>query len=150
MAKCHIAECNIADCRRTPSCHVAEPILRLTPATSEPILRVFLDPRRLLRWVYLGRASLVTAILLAAVLVWEEGADQSKLLVASIAFAITTLWTLSSIWYTEIYRRPITPSYSYLQTAYDMVLVTAVVHLTGGGNSQFAALYILVIAVASL
>ena len=131
-------------------CNTAELPLRFTPIASEPILRVFLDPRRLLRWVYLGRASLVTAILLAAILVWEEDADQSKLLVASIAFAITTLWTLSSIWYTEIYRRPITPSFSYLQTAYDMVLVTTVVHLTGGGTSQFSALYILVVAVASL
>ena len=150
MAKCHTAECDSADCRRLCAIPVAEPILRLTPAASEPILRAFLDPRRLLRWVYVGRASLVTAILLAAVLVWEQGADQSKLLVASIAFAVTTLWTLSSIWYTEIYRRPITASFSYLQTAYDMVLVTAVVHLTGGGYSQFSALYILVIAVASL
>ena len=124
--------------------------LRFTPIASEPILRAFLDPRRLLRWVYLGRASLVTAILLAAILVWEQDTDQSKLLVASIAFAVTTLWTLGSIWYTEIYRRPITPSFSYLQTAYDMVLVTTVVHLTGGGTSQFPALYILVGAVASL
>ena len=39
---------------------------------------------------------------------------------------------------------------AYLQTAYDMVLVTAVVHLTGGGTSQFSALYVLVVAVASL
>ncbi|MBA3889999.1 MAG: PAS domain-containing protein [Gemmatimonadaceae bacterium] len=136
--------------RRSRTLQQPEPPLRLTPIASEPILRVFLDPRRLLRWVYLGRAVLVTAILLAAVLVWEKDADQSKLLVASVAFAITTLWTLSSIWYTEIYRRPITPSFSYLQTAYDMVLVTAVVHLTGGGTSQFSALYILVVAVASL
>ena len=103
-----------------------------------------------MRWVYLGRASLVTAILLATVLVWERDADQSKLLVASIAFAITTLWTLASIWYTEIYRRPLSTSFCYLQTAYDMVLVTTVVHLTGGGTSQFSALYILVVALASL
>ena len=113
-------------------------------------LRAFLEPRRLLRWVYLGRASLVTAILLAAVLVWEQDADQSKLLVASIAFAVTTLWTLAAIWYTEIYRRPLGATFCYLQTAYDMVLITTVVHLTGGGTSQFSALYILVIAVGSL
>lgn len=134
----------------THSATTTDSLLRFTPIASEPILRVFLDPRRLLRLVYLGRAVVVTAILLAAVLVWERDSDQSKLLVASIAFAITTLWTLSSIWYTEIYRRPITPSFAYLQTAYDMVLVTAVVHLTGGGTSQFSALYILVVAVASL
>lgn len=124
--------------------------MRFTPLSTPVALRVFLDPRRLLRWVYLGRASLVTAILLAVVLVWERDGDQSRLLVASVAFALTTLWTLASIWYTEIYRRPITATFSHLQAAYDMVLVTTVVHLTGGGTSQFSALYILVIAIGSL
>jgi two-component system sensor histidine kinase PilS (NtrC family) len=37
-----------------------------------------------------------------------------------------------------------------LQAVFDVVLVTAVVHVTGGALSQFAALYILVTAAASL
>ena len=64
--------------------------MRITPVATEVALRAFQDPRRLLRWVYLGRASLVSAILLATILVWDRNADQSKLLVASIAFATTT------------------------------------------------------------
>jgi two-component system sensor histidine kinase PilS (NtrC family) len=37
-----------------------------------------------------------------------------------------------------------------LQSAFDLVLVTAIVHVTGGGSSQFAALFILVIATSAV
>jgi two-component system sensor histidine kinase PilS (NtrC family) len=41
-------------------------------------------------------------------------------------------------------------AFFYLQTLFDLILVTATVHITGGASSPFAALYILVIAYASL
>lgn len=110
-----------------------------------------LDPRRLLRWVYIGRASVATAIFAAAVFVWtREDTDTNKLLVASLAFALATGATVVSAWYSEIYRKPIQPTFLYLQSIFDLLLVTAVVHVTNGSTSQFAALYILVIAAASL
>jgi two-component system sensor histidine kinase PilS (NtrC family) len=125
--------------------------LRLTPAANDLALRAILDPRRLLRWIYIGRLSLVSAILLAAVIVWHRAdTDPGNLLIASLAFAVTTVWTAGSLWYTEIYGRPPSPTFSYLQTAYDLGLVTAIVHATAGTTSPFAALYILVIASASL
>jgi two-component system sensor histidine kinase PilS (NtrC family) len=55
-----------------------------------------------------------------------------------------------SAWYSEIYRKPLQPTFFYLQSIFDLVLVTAVVHVTNGSTSQFAALYILIIAAASL
>ncbi|HVE94858.1 MAG TPA: ATP-binding protein, partial [Acidimicrobiales bacterium] len=58
--------------------------------------------------------------------------------------------TGGSLWYTEIYGSRPRPTFSYLQTAYDLALVTAIVHATGGTTSPFAALYILIIASASL
>jgi two-component system sensor histidine kinase PilS (NtrC family) len=125
--------------------------LRLTPAANDIALQAILDPRRLLRWIYIGRLSLVSAILLAAAIVWHRAdTDPGNLLIASLAFAATTLWTGASLWYIEIYGRPPRPTFSYLQTAYDLLLVTAVVHATGGTTSPFAALYILIIASSSL
>ena len=110
-----------------------------------------LDPRRLLRWVYIGRVSVATAIFAAAVFVWtREDTDTNKLLVASLAFALATGATVLSAWYSEIYRKPLQPTFLYLQSVFDLLLVTAVVHVTNGSTSQFAALYILVIAAASL
>ena len=46
------------------------------------------------------------------------------------------------------YRRPVRATFYYLQAVFDLLLVTAVVHVTAtnGAPSQFAALYILVIA----
>jgi two-component system sensor histidine kinase PilS (NtrC family) len=125
--------------------------LRLTPAANDIALQAILDPRRLLRWIYIGRLSLVSAILLAAAIVWHRAdTDPGNLLIASLAFAATTLWTGGSLWYIEIYGRPPRPTFSYLQTVFDLLLVTAVVHATGGTTSPFAALYILIIASSSL
>jgi two-component system sensor histidine kinase PilS (NtrC family) len=110
-----------------------------------------LDPRQLLRWVYIGRLSVAIAIFVAAVLVWTRAdTDTHKLLAASLAFAVTTAITVLSAVYSEIYRKPLRPTFLYLQSIFDLLLVTAVVHVTNGSTSQFPALYILVIATASL
>jgi len=110
-----------------------------------------LDPRLLLRWLYIGRMSVATAIFAAAVFVWtREDTDTHKLLVASLAFAFATGMTALSAWYSEIYRKALQPTFFYLQSIFDLLLVTAVVHVTNGSTSQFAALYILIIASSSL
>jgi two-component system, NtrC family, sensor histidine kinase PilS len=120
-------------------------------ATDPPTLNAMLDPRRLLRWVYIGRMSVATAIFAAAVFVWtREDTDTHKLLVASLAFAVATGATVLSASYSEIYRKPLQTTFFYLQSIFDLLLVTAVVHVTNGSTSQFAALYILIIAAASL
>ncbi len=117
-----------------------------------PIDRPFhLDPAPLVRWVYVGRLSIATAIFLAAVLVWQDAStDTGKLLVASLAFAATLGVTAVSVVYSEFYNRPLGPTFYYLQSVFDLLLVTAVVHVTGSSGSPFAALYILVIATSSL
>ncbi len=108
-----------------------------------------LDPYRVLRWVWLGRVVIGFAILVAAVFVWERAAPQDTL-VATLAFAMAVLTTVASAMYREIYRRPTGRGFFLLQCIIDLLLVTAIVHVTGGWSSQFAALYILVIAVATL
>ena len=110
-----------------------------------------LDPAPLVRWVYVGRLSIATAIFLAAVLVWQDAlTDTGKLLIASLAFAATLVVTAVSVVYSEVYNRALSPTFYYLQSVFDLLLVTAVVHVTGSSGSQFAALYILVIATSSL
>jgi two-component system sensor histidine kinase PilS (NtrC family) len=103
------------------------------------------------RWVYLGRVSISAAIFLAAVLVWQDAnTDTGKLLIASLSFAFTLGVTACSVAYSEFWHRPLRPTYFYIQAVFDLLLVTAVVHVTGASSSMFAALYILVIAIASL
>jgi signal transduction histidine kinase len=113
-----------------------------------------LDPRRMIRWVYLGRFSVATSIFLAAQLVWTSAAT-SDTRIASLIFAVTMVFTVASAAYTEVYgtRRGMARlgrNFLYGQCAFDLMLVTAVVHVTGGGASQFALFYILVIASAAL
>jgi two-component system sensor histidine kinase PilS (NtrC family) len=103
----------------------------------------------LLRWVFIGRLCLASAIFIAAVSSWSE-ANPTNTLVASLAFAVSTLVTVISAGYAEIYRKRVGPTFLYLQAVYDLLLVTAVVHVTNGGGSPFSALYILVIATSSL
>lgn len=108
-----------------------------------------LDPRRMLRWVWLGRLVLACAILVAAVFVWNDAAPVDTL-IATLAFAITILVTVGSAMYGEIERRTLGPIYYGTQCTTDLLLVTAIVHITGGWSSNFAALYILVIASSAL
>jgi two-component system, NtrC family, sensor histidine kinase PilS len=123
--------------------------MRYTPSYPELAVRRMLDPTRVLRWVWLGRVAIGFAILVAAVFVWER-ARPIDTLVATLAFAGALLATVASAMYAEIYRRPTGRWFYRLQCGVDLLLVTAVVHVTGGWSSQFAALYILVIAVAAL
>src|SRR5436190_330968 len=53
-----------------------------------------LDPRLLLRWIYIGRLSISVAIFLAAVLVWTR-ADTLNLLIASLG---NVLYVADVIW----------------------------------------------------
>ncbi|MEO9034512.1 MAG: ATP-binding protein [Gemmatimonadaceae bacterium] len=112
-------------------------------------LKAILDPRRLLRWVFIGRLCLASAIFIAAVSSWTD-ADSSKTLIASLAFALSTAATVVSASYIEIYGKRPGETFLYLQASFDLVLLTAIVHVTNGANSPFSALYILVIATTSL
>src|SRR5262245_36664296 len=124
---------------------------RPIPRVGSSQMQAMLDPRRLLRWIYIGRLSISVAIFLAAVLVWtRDDTDNKKLLIASLAFALSTAVTVASVGFTEIYKRQLHRNFLYLQAITDLLLVTGVVHVTDGPASPFAALYILVIASATL
>ena len=69
--------------------------MRYTPALPQDPIQEMLDPRRMLRWVWLARVALSCAILVAAVLVWSQ-ASPSDTLIATLAFAAATLATVGS------------------------------------------------------
>ena len=123
--------------------------MRLAARPSDPALKAILDPRRLLRWVLIGRLCLASAIFIAALSTWSN-ADSNYTLVASLALVVSIVVTIVAFAHGEIYGRQPGPTFLYLQAIFDLVLVTAVVHVTNGANSPFSALYILVIAAASL
>ncbi|HWG32931.1 MAG TPA: hypothetical protein VN650_02095, partial [Gemmatimonadaceae bacterium] len=82
--------------------------MRLTPRSSDPALKAILDPRRLLRWVFIGRLCLAVAIFIAAVSNWSS-VDSSMTLAASLAFVLSAIVTVVSVGYVEIYRKRLTP-----------------------------------------
>lgn len=112
---------------------------------------VVLDPRRLIRWTYVGRLSIASSIFVAAFFTWFQTEPQ-KTLVATTTFVGAIFFTAASFAWTEVNRKPLTKGFLYGQLIVDLLVVTAVVHVTSAPNSgsQFAALYILVNAAAAL
>jgi len=113
------------------------------------VSRAFIEPRRLLRSMYVGRLAISAAIYLAAVFAWRD-ADRVDTLVASLLITGTLVFTAAAAAYSEVGERPLGEPFYALQALFDLVLVTAIVHVTGGGASQFTALYILVIATSAV
>ncbi len=122
--------------------------MRYTPAFPQDPIQELLEPSRVLRWVWLGRMALASAILVAAVFVWTQ-AEPTDTLVATLAFAVATFSTVGSALY-GTNGKPLGRLYFAGQCVIDLLLVTSIVHITGGWSSQFAALYILVIASGAL
>lgn len=111
--------------------------------------RFTLARRDLLRWLYLARMALVTGILLGAILAWS-GAEPTQTLVATVLFLASTLLTGASFLTTHLRGLEPGDNFVWVQVLFDVLLVTAVVHVTGGGDSPFAFLYILVISAGAL
>ncbi|MDZ7632781.1 MAG: ATP-binding protein [Gemmatimonadaceae bacterium] len=125
--------------------------LRTTAQTLTPIarLRAILDPRRALLWVYAIRTVLAVALI---VVLPQLAAGQTATAVrlvqaaAILAFAVTGVSLIA----VEMYRAPASRGFLLWQAVTDIALITALVHVTNGSESQFAALYILVIAYSAL
>jgi two-component system sensor histidine kinase PilS (NtrC family) len=108
-----------------------------------------LGERRLLAAVYIVRLSIGIALALAATLVRTAAAgDPPPLLLVLLILGIPLAWTLGSMVWTR--RREIGPWFLGAQIVHDLLLVSAAVYLTGGINSEFATIYIVLIAGAGL
>src|SRR5437763_1691789 len=103
----------------------------------------------LLRLVYLGRICLATAIYVTAALKIRVAAPLD-ILVTSLLLVGAAGITAASYWHTHFRRRLPGPTFLYLQALFDVVLITTVVHMTGGADSDLASLYVIFIAVTAL
>jgi two-component system sensor histidine kinase PilS (NtrC family) len=116
----------------------------LSPWRGGPPRGAVPPPRTLLKWLYIGRISVASAVFLAAALNWWR-ADLTALLVASLSVTLALLVTSASFWHSHIRTVEFGQTFLYGQAVFDVALVTAIVHISGP-YSYFAALYILVIA----
>ena len=107
------------------------------------------EQRRILSWVYLGRLCLAGAIFTAAALVWNQ-AEANITLAASLILVLAAAFTAGSFWYTHLASRRPGHGYLYSQVVFDVLLVAVVVHYTGGPESDFVPLWVLVIVAAAI
>src|SRR5436190_23005277 len=103
----------------------------------------------LLRLQYLGRMCLGVAIYVTAALKVQVAAPLD-ILVTSFMLVAAAAVTLASYWHTHVRRRMPGPTFLYLQALFDVLLITAVVHMTGGADSDLASLYVILVAVTAL
>ncbi|HWC75260.1 MAG TPA: ATP-binding protein [Gemmatimonadales bacterium] len=68
-------------------------------------------------------------------------------LVTSFLLVAAAAVTLASYWHTHFRRKLPGSTFLYLQALFDIALITVVVHMTGGAESDLASLYVLLIAV---
>ena len=113
---------------------------------------VVLDPRRLIRWIYVGRLSIASSIFVAAIVTWFQTEARHDVRRDRDASSVRSSSPGISFFWTEVNRKPLTNGFLYVQLIVDLLVVTMVVHVTSAPNagSQFAALYILVNAAAAL
>lgn len=105
--------------------------------------------KNLLRFIYLGRVSVAIAMYLSAALKVNIAAPLD-ILVTSVLLLAALVFTTGSYWHTHIRNRPPGRTFLYLEALFDVVLVTTVVHVTGGPDSGFSTLYVPLIAVTAV
>src|SRR3954463_15479652 len=112
----------VADSRR-PRPATRSPLrLRHTPSSpSEKALQAIMDPRRLLRWIYIGRMSVASAIFVAAVFSWFR-VDEHTTLLSSLALVVSTIVTAVSAGYTSANGGALSKTFLYLQFITDLLL----------------------------
>ncbi len=121
----------------------------LAPFPLEPDPQPVLTRPDLLRWLYTGRLTLASGILIAGFLMWFQ-TNQADTLLVSLLFIGAVGVTGGSYWFTDLQGREPGANFLYGQVIFDALLVTGIVHVTGGPSSGFASLYVLVISAGAL
>jgi two-component system, NtrC family, sensor histidine kinase PilS len=105
--------------------------------------------RTVLKWVYAGRSVLAAGSFLYIASIWDQAGPEVTL-AASLILTATLVWTTYSFWHTHLADHTPGRNFLYGQAIFDLLLVTWIVHLTGGSETPFAPLYILVICAAAI
>ncbi len=125
------------------------PIMRLRSALPGQVGGSTPDPTRLLKWVYMGRVLVATVVFMAAAFSFRDIAPE-VLLTLAVAAISSLAMSVASAFHTHVRGRRPGPTFIYTQSLFDVALVTTIVHFTGGAQSDFSSLYILVIAVSAV
>jgi two-component system, NtrC family, sensor histidine kinase PilS len=125
------------------------PTFEAPDVTVERGKHIQLGQRDLLRWLYLGRLTLLAGILVGAFVRWRAVAPDTTRL-ATVMFLVALAVTATSFWYTHVLGREPNKNFMYAQVILDVILVTGIVHITQGPDSSFAPVYILVISAGAL
>lgn len=108
-----------------------------------------INPYALLRWVFLARIAVAAGIFLAILIVWQDAAPADTL-IATLMFLGAAIVTGIGVWHALVRAAPLGRDFLYIQVLFDVLMVTGIVHITGGPDSSFAPLFILVIATGSV
>ncbi len=108
-----------------------------------------MHPLRTLRWLYFGRLTVAAGVFAGALLVWPRITPETSLTV-TLVLLLSVAVTVAGLWRTYLLGREPGRAFLYLQVVFDALMVTAIVHVTGGTRSEFPPLYILVIASGAL
>jgi two-component system, NtrC family, sensor histidine kinase PilS len=121
------------------------------PVPSERIVTVAAAARTRLTYVMLFRVGLVT-LLLASALIAEVGAgvgEQTSPVVSTLFWLIVSTYGLTIVFALLLPRVEQVGRLAAVQVGSDLVLTTLLVHVTGGAESTFAFMYILVVVGAA-
>ncbi len=109
---------------------------------------VSLEPRGVLRYLYAARLVVSLAVFGSALLVgdlWFLGPEQPEVpgqaqLISMVGLLVAAFFTALAYWHSH--RRPggISPAFLLGQAVLDIVIVTGIVHVTGGSESVFPPL----------
>jgi len=120
---------------------------RRSAAAREPVWRPE-RPRRILGWIYLGRAGVALALVLR--LPFDPFVPAPSPVYVAALLTATAFFTTGSYFITHRSEQPLTRGLLYGQVLFDASLLTVLVYLTGGPHSIYAPLYILVISAGAL
>src|SRR5882724_2086698 len=106
-------------------------------------------PHGLLRWVYVGRVVVSLVVFVAAAFSFKT-VDPGAILILAVGAILSISASVLSALYTHVARRQPGDTFLYAQALFDVALITSIVHITGGAESDFASLYILVLTVSAV
>src|SRR4029077_17232288 len=106
-------------------------------------------PQTLWRSGYGGRLCVAIAIYLTAAFKFAVVAPLD-LLVTSFVLVAALVGTIASFWFTHVSRPAPARTFLYGQALFDVALITTVVHITGGPQSDLIPLYVPLIAVTAV
>ena len=120
------------------------------PVLTQPIRQAGIPSiRDVLQWMYVGRTTVAIVVFLAAAFSFDA-VDPVTLVILAVAALASVISSGISFWWSHLRAVGVGMTFLYAQALFDLGLVTTVVHVTEGPDSQFPALYILVIAVSAV